>query len=112
VAAFRPPPLPPLCPSKQRQVIDRPAKITRAELVLCKALSVSIVGDTAALSVDVLAAEFAHRYELPAELLELHQLSIGDYLLLLPDGPTTLRVYNEGWPIPLAPFMVVCRRWS
>jgi hypothetical protein len=106
------PPLPPLCPSKPRRVIDRSAKIVRAELDLCKALSVSVVGDTAALLVDVLVAEFARRYELPTESLELHQLSIGDYLLLLPDEPTALRVYNEGRPIMLAPFMVLYRRWS
>jgi hypothetical protein len=90
-------------------VVDRATKIARAELVLCKALSVSIVDDTAALSVGVLVAEFAHHYELPAEFLELHQLSIGDYLLLLPDKPSTLRIYNEGRPILLALFMVVCR---
>jgi hypothetical protein len=93
-------------------VIDRSAKIARAELDLCKALSISVVGGTAALLVDVLVAEFARRYELPVESLELHRLSIGDYLLLLPNEPTALRVYNEGRPIMLAPFTVVCRRWS
>jgi hypothetical protein len=107
-----PPPLQPPVPSKPRRVIDRLAKIARAELELCKALSVFIVGDIAALSADVLAAEFSHHYELLAESLELHRLSLGDYLLLLPDEPTTLRVYNEGWPTLIAPFTVVCRRWS
>jgi hypothetical protein len=92
-------------------VIDGSVKITREELDLGKALSISIVSDTMALSVDVLVAELAHYYELPAESLELHWLSIGDYLLLL-DEPTTLHVYNEGRPISIAPFTVVCRWWS
>jgi hypothetical protein len=53
-------------------VIDGSVKITREELDLGKALSISIVSDTMALSVDVLVAELAHYYELPAESLELH----------------------------------------
>jgi hypothetical protein len=109
---LRPPPLTPLSPSKWRWVIDRSTKISRAELDLGKALSVSVVSDTAALSVDVLMDELARYYELLAESLELHRLSICDYLLLLPDEPTALPVYNEGRPILIAPFMVVCRQWS
>jgi hypothetical protein len=81
------PPLPNLPASRPRRIINRSAKIMRAEHDLYKALSVSVVGDTAALLIDVLAVELAHRYELPAELPEFHRLSPDDFLLNLPDEP-------------------------
>jgi hypothetical protein len=79
---------------------------------LCKALSVSVVGDTAALLVDILAAELARRYELPAELVEFHRLSPGDFLLNLPDAPAAVHVYNGGRPIQLPSFTISCKWWS
>jgi hypothetical protein len=78
--------------------------MARAEDELCKALSVSIVGDLAILSVDVLVDELARRYELPVESLEFHCLSRDDYLLVLPDETTTTRIYNEGRPLQMPPF--------
>jgi hypothetical protein len=104
------PPLPNLSASRPRRIIDRSAKIVRAEHDICKALSVSVVGDTAALPVDVLAAELARRYELSAELLEFHRLSPGDFLLNLPDEPAAVHIYNGGRPIQLPSFTVSCRR--
>ena len=59
--------------------------MARAEDDLCVALSVSIVGDTATLLVDVLVEELARRYELLIELLEFHSLSRDEGLLILPD---------------------------
>lgn len=84
----------------------------RAEEELRRALSISIVGDISTPSVDVLRAELARRFELPTESLEFHRLGWGDYLLVLSDEATALRIYNEGRPIPLPPFTLVCRRWS
>jgi hypothetical protein len=63
--------------------IGRSTKIARAEDELHKALSVSIIDDTAMSSVNVLTTELAHHYELPVELLELHHLArSGDFLLI------------------------------
>ncbi|KAL6601754.1 hypothetical protein ACP70R_044974 [Stipagrostis hirtigluma subsp. patula] len=89
-----------------RRVIDRSAKIARAEAELCKALSVSVVGDSAALSVDVLATELARHYELPAESLEFHHLRSGEFMLVLPDEATALMVYDDGRPLQLPPLTV------
>jgi len=86
--------------------------MARAEDELCKALSVAIVGDLVSLSVDVLVDDLARRYELPVESLEFHQLSRDDGLLVLPDEPTAIRVYNEGRPLLLSPFTLYFRRWS
>jgi hypothetical protein len=97
---------------KPRRYIDRSAKIARAEDELRKALSVTIVGDSAAPPVDVLMAELARRYELPVESLQVHQLSPGDYLLILSDEVAAVQVYNGGRHLQLPPFTVVCRRWS
>jgi len=86
--------------------------MARAEDELCKALSVSIVGDTATLLVDVLVDELARCHELPIESLEFHSLSRQDYLLILPDEAAAVWVYNEGWPLHLPPFTLYFRRWS
>ena len=86
--------------------------MARAEDELRCALSVSIVGDLAHLSVDVLADELARRHELPMEDLEFHCLKQDVYLLVLPDEATTVRIYNEGWPLHLPPFFLCFRRWS
>jgi len=62
-------------PVRHRRIIDRSARMARAEEELSKALSVLIVvDDSANLSVDVLVAELARHYELPIEALEFHLL--------------------------------------
>jgi hypothetical protein len=60
-------------------------QVLQAEDELCKALSVSIVGDTAAPPVDALAVELARRYEHSVESLEFHRLEQGNFPVLLPD---------------------------
>jgi hypothetical protein len=87
--------------------------MTRADNELrSKALSVSIVGDLATLSVDVLVAELARCYELPVESLECHRLNPDNCLLVFPDEDMATRVYNEGCPMQLPPFTLCFRRWS
>ncbi|CAD6204738.1 unnamed protein product [Miscanthus lutarioriparius] len=98
-------------PARPRRVIDHSAKMSRAEDELRNALSVSIVGDTATLSVDVLVDELARRHELPIESLEFHSLSREDGLLILPDEASAVRVYNEGRPLHLPLFTLFFRRW-
>jgi hypothetical protein len=98
--------------SRPRRVIDHSSKIARAEKELCRALLVSIVGDTRALPVDVLVIELAHLYEPLVESLEFHRLYPRDYLLVLPDKATVVVVFNDDHPIQFPPFTVVCRWWS
>jgi hypothetical protein len=64
---------------------------------------VSVVGNTVAPPVDILVTELARRYELLVESLEFHRL-------VLPDEAATMTVYNNGRPIRILPFIVVCRR--
>ncbi|KAK3145269.1 hypothetical protein QOZ80_4AG0326510 [Eleusine coracana subsp. coracana] len=94
---------------KPRRVIDQ---LEHAETELCKALTVSVVGDTTMLSVDVLAAELASRYELPTESFEFHRLSPDGLILVLPDEAAALRVYDNGRPLQVAPYTLHFRRWS
>lgn len=97
---------------RPRRFIDRSERIARAEDELRWALFVSVVGDTTALSVDVLAAELAHRHELPASSLVFHRLGPADLLLVLPDEASAVSVFNEGCPLQFLPFMLHFRRWS
>jgi hypothetical protein len=78
--------------SKTQHFIDRSTKIARAEDDLFKALSIFIVDDTTASPVDALTTKLAHRYDLLVEVLELHHLGMGGFLLILFDEAATLRV--------------------
>ncbi|CAN6272551.1 unnamed protein product [Urochloa humidicola] len=98
--------------TRPRRIIDRSARIARAEEELRCALSVMVIGDPAAVSVDGLAAEFAQRYDLPIDSLVFHRLSPNDLLLVLPSEEDAARVYNDGRPIQLPPITIHCRRWS
>jgi hypothetical protein len=97
---------------RPRRIIDRSERIARAEDELRCALSVLVVGDPAAVSVDGLAAEFARRYDLPVSSLVFHRLSPNDLLLLLPSEEEAVRIYNDGRPIQLDQLSLHCRRWS
>lgn len=97
---------------RYRRIIERSARTARAEEELRKALIVLIVGELAELSVDGLASEIARRYDLPVELLQLHALSPGEALIVLPDEATAERVYNNGRPLQLPPYTLSFRRWS
>lgn len=83
-------------PSQHRRIIDRSARMARAEDELHRALFVSIAGGLANQLVDVLVDELARRYELPVGSLEFHRLSLDDFLLVLPDDATATWIYNEG----------------
>lgn len=99
-------------PACRRCIIDRSARIARVEDELCNTLSVVIVGDTTNLSVDVLVAELARHHEPLIESLEFHRLCRDEGLLVLPDESTATRIYNDGRPLRLPPFILCFQRWS
>lgn len=57
-------------------------------------------------------AKLARRYELPFESLEFHHLSLDDGVMIFLDEEAAIRVYNEGRPLQLPPYIVCFRWWS
>ncbi|CAO2152189.1 unnamed protein product [Urochloa humidicola] len=95
-----------------RCIIDRSEKIARAEEDLRCALSVLVVGDPRAVSVDGLAAELSRRYDLPAGSLALHRMSPNELLLVFSNEADAVRVYDNERPIHLPQVTLHCRRWT
>ncbi|CAN6272591.1 unnamed protein product [Urochloa humidicola] len=97
---------------RPRRIIDRSEIIASVEEELRYALSILVVGDPMALSVDGLVAELTHRYDLPAGSLALHLLSPNELLLVFSNEADAVRVYDNERPIQLPQVMVHCRRWT
>lgn len=98
--------------TRPRRIIDRSAKIAQAEEELSCALTVLVVGDVTAGSVDGLAGELAHRFDLPAGSPKVHRLCSNELLLVFTNEDEAVRVLNGGRPIILPQFTLHCRRWS
>ena len=84
------------------RIINRSERIARAEDELRYALSMLVVGDPTAVSVDGLVAELARRYDLPASSMVMHRLSPHEFLLVLSNEDDAIRVYNEERPIRIS----------
>ncbi|CAO2045655.1 unnamed protein product [Urochloa humidicola] len=97
---------------RPRRIIDRSAKIARAEEELRCALLVLVVGDPMAVSVEGLAAELSRRYDLPAGSVEFHRLKPNELLLMFPTEADAVQVYDNERPIHLPQVTLHCRRWN
>ncbi|CAN6201486.1 unnamed protein product [Urochloa humidicola] len=95
-----------------RRIIDRSAKIAHAEEELQCALSVLLVGDPAAVSVEGLVAELARRHDLPASSMIPHRLNPNEVLVVCSTVEDVVRVYNDGRSFHLDSVAIHCRRWS
>jgi len=98
--------------TRPRRIIDRSERIARAEEDLRCALSVLLVGDPSAVSVEGLVAELARRFDLPASSIQPHRLKPNELLLVVSSEDEAIRIHNDGRPIQLGQLTLHCRRWS
>jgi hypothetical protein len=86
--------------------------MNRAEEELRCTLLVLVVGDLSAVPIDGLAAQLAHRYDLPAGSMTIHRPRPNELLWVFLIEEDAVCVYNDGKPIQLRQVTLHCRRWS
>ncbi|CAN6381159.1 unnamed protein product [Urochloa humidicola] len=97
---------------RPRWIIDRSTRIGRAEEELHYALTVLMVGDPSAVSVDGLVAELARRYDLPAGALVIHRMSPNELMLKFSTEADAVHIYDNERPIQLPHVTLHYRCWT
>jgi hypothetical protein len=85
----------------------------RAELELRRrGLFVSVIGTRPVLHADEVITEVARNFQLREDLLKIHHTTPKDFLLMLPDKATALRVYDDSRPFHGPRFSLQFKKWS
>jgi hypothetical protein len=93
-------------------VLEFTTEMAREEVILRRALFVTVVGTRPeVLGVEVLE-EVAHNFDVHIEAMWIHRVRPEDFLLILPDEETASRVLNDGKAYRGPHFSLKFKRWS